>query len=582
MNIKKKNFSLKKQKTLVFLTVSILILIILSNYNFFNNSKSQKTDQSKRSDNIKTPLDLKTAGEPSLLFQGTEQSLNITDYGNLYSLNQEISITNQEEESLSYYLDDSHNWKTTKIENYIKNLQDKRNWINNSGFQSPLIYRVYENHSTAPYYEAGHSINWNNPSYDTTITNNSAELIRVHFVKVEFETGYDYLYICNDSKDIYYVNSTGDTDFYSPWVHGNTINLIYESDGSFEYFGYEIDYYEYVNSTSNFYDINSNEWEYKYQVNTNGFNYYGTAEVGNSTAMFVGIYGNPIADFQYGYTTGAFSEIYQDFTIPSGPVVEAYLSFDYYCQYALPTNDHYIYVKLNDQKIYSKGMLDISALGRRKWLKSGKLYTDAWDNVTEIFKTNVDQQPLNISLGFTVGAGYSYTGVEDEGLMNVVYFDNISLVVTTEANSTQSGIDLRINSETLEDNLKWGQSNKTLTGLWENNPIILTINSSSPYLTFDMNTTIFGYTNGVSTINQQSTEGISYQILKNGSVYWEFKHNFYMPSQYSDFEIVIMKPTNWQIISVKDPTLQSISFEGGNNGDRYVSINKTNAVFPGW
>ena len=34
-------------------------------------------------------------------------------------------------------------------------------------------------------------------------------------------------------------------------------------------------------------------------------------------------------------------------------------------------------------------------------------------------------------------------------------------------------------------------------------------------------------------------EGISYEILENGSVYWYFSHNFFMPSQYSDFEFLI-------------------------------------------
>ena len=45
-------------------------------------------------------------------------------------------------------------------------------------------------------------------------------------------------------------------------------------------------------------------------------------------------------------------------------------------------------------------------------------------------------------------------------------------------------------------------------------------------------------------------EGVSYEILENGTIIWEFSHNFYMPAQYSDFEFIIHKPEAWNFISV--------------------------------
>ncbi len=534
---------------------------------------------------------LKNANEESYFFQGTEPPLNITDYGNLYNKNHHISLENQEKLNVTYNLDDVHDWEASKIETSIKNIQDKRNWINNSGFFSPIIYRVYENYSTYPHYDTSHSVNWNNPGpdVDNEITVPGANFIRVHFRKVAFEPDFDFLYICNGSYYIYYINSSGDNDFYSPWIHGDTIAFLYESDGSIEYFGYEIDYYEYVNSTSNW-DINSNEWGFKYQSvsggvgESDGFNYHGTAEVKNTTAMFVALMGahDPDTPDVFSYDTGAFSEVYQNFTIPSGPVVEAYLSFDYYCQYALPTNDHYFYVKLNDQKIFSKGMLDVTELGKRKWLTSGRRFTDSWDNLTKIFNKNIYQQEFNISLGFMIGAGYTYTGVTNEGLMNIIYFDNISLTVTTMANSSQSGIDLKINGNNFGDQEVWGYSNKTLKHTWDSNPIILTLNCSSPYLIFDMNTTIYGNHKTISAVNQQGIEGVNYKILNNGTIYWEFYHNLYVPVEYSDNNFIIEKPLEWEFLNVKDSTLQNIPFEKGKVGDSYLKINKTYAIFPGW
>ncbi|MFX1479855.1 MAG: hypothetical protein ACFFCI_17190, partial [Promethearchaeota archaeon] len=389
---------------------------------------------------------------------------------------------------------------------------------------------------------------------------------------------------CNGSNDIYYVNTSGDTDFYSPWVHGNTIRLLYSSDPfSIEYYGYDIDYYEYVNATSNFH-INSDTWQFNYQEVTNGFNDYGTAKVDNSTATYVALYGEYIAKNEFGYETGAYSEIFQDFTIPSGPVVDAYISFNYYCQYALPTNDHYLYVKINNQKIFSKGMLDISDLGKRKWLSSGKLHTDAWDNLTAIFSNNIYEQQFNISLGFRIGSGYTYSSSYslEEGLTNIIYFDNVSLVVTTKANSTQNGINLLLNGEMLEDRESWGHSNRTFTGLWDTNPIIITLNCSSPYLTFDMDTTIYGYKQGASKINQQGTDGISYKILDNGTIYWEFLHNLYVPAEYSDLNFIINKPKEWDFLYAKDSTLQKIPFDQGKPGDPILRVNETYAIFPGW
>ncbi|MFX1379548.1 MAG: hypothetical protein ACFFA4_10690, partial [Promethearchaeota archaeon] len=44
----------------------------------------------------------------------------------------------------------------------------------------------------------------------------------------------------------------------------------------------------------------------------------------------------------------------------------------------------------------------------------------------------------------------------------------------------------------------------------------------------------------------------------------------------------INKPINWKFISALDPTFRSITFEGGDIGDSYLRINKTNAIFPGW
>ncbi|MFX0008470.1 MAG: hypothetical protein ACFFAV_17305, partial [Candidatus Hermodarchaeota archaeon] len=164
----------------------------------------------------------------------------------------------------------------------------------------------------------------------------------------------------------------------------------------------------------------------------------------------------------------------------------------------------------------------------------------------------------------------------------VFWFDNVSLILTTLANSSQTDINLKFNNNPLIENAQWGSSYLNLTENWVDNPVILTVTTSSPSLKFELNTTIYGFHETTSKVGQTTQEGVSYQILKNGTVNWQFTHNFYMPSQYTDFEFEISKPKNWRFISALDPTFSSMPFEGGDIGDLYLKINKTSAVFPGW
>ncbi len=572
---------LKKESVLGFVSIIILSAIFLSSSFLIPNSNNSTEINRDFND---TPQIPSVADVDPVLFEGNENALNVTDYGKLYKYDQEVSLTNQEELTLNYYLDSGHDWKANKVENNLINIVDKRNWINNSGFESPIIYRVYDTMDIygTPHPYGNHNPDWLSPQDEITVS--GAEYIRVHFSRLQFEYGYDWVYITDsDEASSYYINSTSSNiyNFYSPWIIGDTIKLDYDSDNKDHYYGYDIDYYEFMNSSSNI-DINSASWQFNYDVGIDCWNDYGPGEVDNASAMYVALYGAYVNELEVDFDTGAYSELFQEFTIDSGPFVEAYLSFDYYCQYALPTNDHYIYVKINNEKIFSKGMLDISELGKQKWLSSGKLYTDSWDNTTNIFKG--DLKNFNISVGFIIGSGYTYTSgwaIED-GFTNIVWFDNISLVVTTKTNATQPGVDLTINSQTLQDCSDWGSSNQTINQIWDTDPITLTINTTSPHLEFDLNTTVYGYHNVKSKINQQTTEGVLYDILENGTIYWKYYHNLYIPNQYADIEFDINKPNDWEIISVLDPTLQEIPFEDGKVGDILLKINRSYAIFPGW
>lgn len=566
-----------KFKNKVFLAILLISIISISaNSNYFSNYERNETI-------IKHKDDLK--GSNLYLFQGNEPALNITDEGTLYKLNQEISISNEEELNLSYYLDDDHDWEVLEIQNEISNIEDTRNWVNNSGIQPVTIYREYQIFESDhyPYVQ-----NRDRLTIDNTVYQEGAFYMRVHFSNISFDVqplieDTDYIYLYNYSAYEFFVETGFREDFYSPWISGDTIYVTYSSDNNNNNdYGYYIDYYEFVNASSNLFP-NEYSWGFNYKQNYNwGANTHGFGEIENNTAMYIGYYGDYIDPETFDYDIGTFSEAYQDLLIPRGRVIDAYIKFDYYLEFGLATNDNFMYVAINNQTIFSRGMLDIVNLGKHKWHHTGNIPMNLWINSSKIFETPyIKDQPLNISLGIKSGGAWQYSGSEDCNI-NVIWFDNISLMVSTVANSSQEDINLTINSINLSEGEEWGKSYLNLTEGWDTNPVILTVDTTSPSLEFKLDTILYGEHNSKSKINQQNEEGISYQVLNNGTIYWDFYHNFYMPAEYSDFEFTIKKPSNWKIISVLDPTFISIPFEGGNLGEDYIKINSSYALYPGW
>ena len=97
---------LKKNKPKITLIASILFLTLLVNTYLFNFSIQSNIYSNFNSENFdEHNQNLESSNGQSFLFQGIESPLNVNDTGNLYELNQEITISNEEEMNLSYYLD---------------------------------------------------------------------------------------------------------------------------------------------------------------------------------------------------------------------------------------------------------------------------------------------------------------------------------------------------------------------------------------------------------------------------------------------------------------------------------------------
>ena len=577
----KKGFKNRRIFEISFLSGFILILLLIQIPNA-NLSSILKNEITNYQDFTTFNENLKIASDDSILFQGTEIPLNITDYGNLQENNQDISLNNEDVLNLTYYLDDEHDWKVSKIENSISNIQDTRNWVNNSDLLDVQIQREYS------VYQTDHEYDFNNnwPQNLQTITETGAIAMRVHFNTFNFTENRDYVLIDNENNIESYYDTGQKTDFYSPWIEGEELNIYYESDNidSGNEWGYYIDYYEYITPSSNYY-ANNYSWNLNEYIPFNTGGTGGFGEVDNSSAMYLRFFPYlewDSSDDQYWayYGKGEFVEMYQELNIPRGSVVDGYISFDYNAEYCMETNNLFIYVEINNQKIYSLGLFDIYEAGKNIWHSSGKIFMPLWVNTSNIFENVLANQELNISIGIKSGLTSWYGGFEDR-FQQVIWFDNLTLGLTTIANSTQEGVNLTLNNKDLIYGNQWGKAFKDFTGNWDKNPITLTINTTSPSLNFKLNTTLYGYHNATSKINQQNEVGTSYKILENGTIYWEFLHNFYMPTQYSNFEFIIYKPLNWQIISANDQMGDSRPFEGGGIGDNTLKINKSN-IFYGW
>lgn len=587
----------KKRKQKIVLISFIIFLTFLINLIFFNHILHVNTNfnnADKDLDNFSQNLE--SANGDSILFEGIQSALNITDNGNLYKTNQEVSLSNNEETSVTYYLDEEHDWNVSRIETSLNNIQDTREWVNNSGFihNATVFSEDVDLYNKDPPGYPYHNYD-NGLDEDPTDSNNihsklylpGALAIRVHFERIRFEDFYDCVFIWNKYDKLCYCDTGDKDDFFSPWILGDGINITIGSSSDTTDYGYDIDRYEFVNTSSGFLD-NLDYWGNNTNIDTDN---YGSGWIGNNTAMYTSLYSTPYRyddpdyPFRAVYFEDDYSEIYQNITIPRGKVVDAEINFAYYAEYAMESNGNYIYFAINNKEVYTIGLKDVVDKGRNQWHYSGKINLLLWINNSNIFNNPINNQNINISVGIMSGAWVSYSNYLD-AFQQVIWFDNVSFTLTTIANSTQEGIDLVVKTLSYEENIidgnEWGTGSLNLEGMWDSNPIILTFNTTSPNLSFMLNTSLFGYHRTSTKINQLNDEGINYKILKNGSIYWEFYHNLYMPSQYTDFEFEIFKPSNWRILEALDPTLQSRSFDGGEIGDEFLKINMDNAIFPGW
>ncbi len=77
-----------------------------------------------------------------------------------------------------------------------------------------------------------------------TLTSTEGTKTRVHFDRIDTEPGYDFVKVQDAAGNTYATYAGwGMTDIWSPWVPGNTVNIVFTSDHSIQGYGFLLDRY---------------------------------------------------------------------------------------------------------------------------------------------------------------------------------------------------------------------------------------------------------------------------------------------------------------------------------------------------
>lgn len=408
--------------------------------------------------------------------------------------------------------------------------------------------------------------------------------MRVHFENFSFEEHWDFMYILDSNKRVVFRLSGLDLEnFSSPWIQGNLFYLTYSSDDWFgsEFYGYNIDYVEYCNETDDL-DLMIGGWDF-YTYSTGGlFEYNYTRSFGvkeNRSAIYLGIHGDDTGGASYVYYEDDYCIALQELNIPRGTVIDASLSFDYYLESGIEMNDLALFVQINRQDIFIRGFNTIHDLGAYSWQFTGPIEMNSWLNTTNIFNNKVYGQNINLSIGIVSVGTWSISAPNNT--IQLMWLDNIEFELTTEVNATQTG--LKINNKSVQNGENWGSGSLNLTGTWDQDPVKTSINVTSPIVSFDLDTTIYGSHNTTSTISQSTVNGTNLNALKNGTIEWEFFHYVYIPTLWLNYSFVIFKPLNWEIFEVFDGKGDKrVSYQYGGIGENNLTIPDSIASVPGY
>lgn len=444
---------------------------------------------------------------------------------------------------------------------------------------------IYWNH-----YLANHPLGYDN----LTVTAPAGCIyMRLNFTYASFQDGDDYL-VLYDNQSRWLMDYTGHHfNFVTPWFRTNSIKLSYLSDGvgytEELNLGAKIRWIEWMNATSLDLGTRVAGWTFSHDYDlvggrASGYGGDRRGEVG----LGVEIKGvNKTVAGEYGYKSFSYeskdrAEFYQVFPVPRGGVTNGYVKLDYFGQKLMASNDFELYIAINDSVIYTRSF-GVIAQRLGTWQSTGAIWMPLWLNQTSLFGSINAASKLKLSVGMRFvnpsSVTYSYFANIDR---QILFFDDVSLVLVTSANCTQPGIDLRANGTAMTgaSASAWGQASFQLTGKWPSNPLNIAFTTASPAISFDVTMILSVRANVTSTWTQTFfSTGSSYSVQAGTNVSWSWYENVYIPSGYQSYMLNVSKPPTRIIDFVKDPTGTSVACVNGAEGTRWFAFSTSS---PGW
>jgi hypothetical protein len=410
-----------------------------------------------------------------------------------------------------------------------------------------------------------------------------------------FSSGVDYLvFYDNESNWIY--DLTGDNyNVMTPWFQTDRITISYLSSGVPYYLtnldmGAQIIGLDYTMNATLDLDARMNGWNF-----TSDY-----SQIGGRASSFSGIRGGKLAlgvslvgindtgpsSYPYSYGTFAYepddlAEFSQVFRLPRGPIENGYFSVDFFGQKVMPSSDMEMFVAINNTIIYTRSFALISEQPN-SWSSTGKIYIAVWQNLTDLFSGLTAGSSIMFSVGIKYTSPFSVEySYYPNGDRQVMFFNDIKLVLTTAANATQPDIDLQVNGASLTSSqTEWGMASFTLLGSWTSSPIDLAFTTSSPLISFTATFNVQLQEQVNSSYGQSFTnQGTAFTAVAGANSSWACYENMYIPSGYQDYNLTVTKPRPWVLDSVLDPTGIPAVFSGGGLNQSTFSIPTTTA---GW
>ncbi|GAB4317780.1 MAG: hypothetical protein Kow0069_20600 [Promethearchaeota archaeon] len=476
----------------------------------------------------------------------------------------------------SFFVDESHGWRLDQYRANFTDLVDQRDWVTNGGFGNDENLTADLHVDGTWSYDYGNHEDPDPASPRHQFDGNGSDYMRLHFASLEVERHYDFLCIWNQDGANLKNYSGFFYDFWTPWLPASTLKTTFSSDNMFNEAGYVIDAYEAYNGSLHA------GWSIWTNTSQRAERLVGSAD--NATgrsSVYALVEGIQFADGSYQYQRGETVQFVQNLSVPSGPVVDAWVSLDYYLDHGIESNDFYLVVGVNGQQVFSRGFASIFQQGVGQW-HSVSVNLALWENATPVLPSPLSSSTFNLSVGLKVGLGAAYSGFSGREYQKL-YFDDVKLVLRSLVNATLPRVNLTVDgAPTAPHPTRWGVANASGTGAWTGDPADLLLGTNSPQLSYSATFSWSASHQSTSRVQQEGATGTTLVVSPGGATTWTFHHNVYVPPGYEDYWFEVAKPAAWTVTSVKDPTGLTTPFDFGGRGDPSVAVNSSFAGFPGW